>query len=552
MLLSMNTYIPFVSTVVGAGHRKEWCNTSSVKTKEPAKVPANRTEKVTVVDSEQRSNISVAGPSANGLAELSNESFRPWMLVKKKYRRPQNLGRGREDNKLGKRPQNANGPKLTSLANNPSPHMLPSSQISTPLEKNLMVGENSNIHTDPCDIPLKSDNTQSMETTPITVSNLFNMLQAAEQGSEDIMIMIQNSDGSESQAAQLPDQVKNKGKVDLITQKPTLVPERNKANISQRKRKASSSEKYYGRQQRRNPQGELQLDLSRHRSRERSISPHHRRLVDRRSQLVIEPRVANPYGSMNNLVKVSPSRPMVRDRLRVRKILGTPDYVPLPNHPKSFSIKLVVWNCRGAGNKIFRRTMKELVKIHKPSIIVLMETKVGFNSMGMFFNKMNFTASTHIDPTDRRGGIWVIWDPVQVTVRAFEANDQVIHAKIKRDSYPEWILYSVYASPNLMNKALLWDNLEAMANNMTEPWLVAGDFNDIASNAEKRSVSTIQSQTNSRKFVARMNRCNLMDLGVQVLILLGLMGDKALPILWNDLTGLFVTQNGGSIILKVR
>ncbi|GMQ04227.1 hypothetical protein CsSME_00049718 [Camellia sinensis var. sinensis] len=144
--------------------------------------------------------------------------------------------------------------------------------------------------------------------------------------------------------------------------------------------------------------------------------------------------VANPYGSMNNLVKVSPSRPMIRDRLRVRKILGTPDYVPLPNHPKSFSMKLVVWNCR-----------------------------------------------------DRRGGIWVIWDPVQVTVRAFEANDQVIHAKIKRDSYPEWILYSVYASPNPMNKALLWDNLEAMANNMTEPWLVAGDFNDIASNAEKRS-----------------------------------------------------------------
>ncbi|XP_028068685.1 uncharacterized protein LOC114271254 [Camellia sinensis] len=157
--------------------------------------------------------------------------------------------------------------------------------------------------------------------------------------------------------------------------------------------------------------------------------------------------------------------------------------------------------------------MKEWVKIHKPSIIELMETKARFNSTGMVFNKMNFTASIHIDPTGRRRGIWVIWDPVQVTLRAFEANDQVIHAKIKRESYLEWILSSVYASPNPVNRAFLWDNLEAMADNMIEPWMIAGDFNDIASSIEKMSVSTIQSQTNSRKFVVRMNRCNLMDLG---------------------------------------
>ncbi|KAF5953211.1 hypothetical protein HYC85_011155 [Camellia sinensis] len=74
--------------------------------------------------------------------------FGPWMLVKKKCKRPHHLGRGREDNKLGKRPQNANqirwGLRPMEQTDNPNLHMLPSGKISTPLEKMLIVGENFN------------------------------------------------------------------------------------------------------------------------------------------------------------------------------------------------------------------------------------------------------------------------------------------------------------------------------------------------------------------------------------------------------------------------
>ncbi|KAL7203191.1 hypothetical protein ACSBR2_016487 [Camellia fascicularis] len=127
-----------------AGHRKEWYNTSPMKTKDPAKVLADGSKKVTVVNSEQWSSIYGVGPSANGSAELSNEGFGPWMLVKKKCKRSHHLGRGREDNKLGKRPQNANqirwGLRPIEQTDNPNPYMLPSGKISTPLEKMLIVG----------------------------------------------------------------------------------------------------------------------------------------------------------------------------------------------------------------------------------------------------------------------------------------------------------------------------------------------------------------------------------------------------------------------------
>ncbi|KAL7207488.1 hypothetical protein ACSBR1_029440 [Camellia fascicularis] len=190
------------------------------------------------------------------------------------------------------------------------------------------------------------------------------------------------------------------------------------------------------------------------------------------------------YGSQTHNLKIGSTRAMVSDLIRVRKILGTPDFCPLPNFPKSLSMK-------GAGNKVFKRNLREIISNHKPSIVVLMETKVQLSSMGLFFNKLGFTASTHVDPVSKCGGIWMLWDPFKATVMALDANP----------------------SPNPRSRDALWNNLESMADNISEPWLVAGDFNDFTNLNEKRRFSTNQDQVRTRKFQARLNRCRLMDLG---------------------------------------
>ncbi|GMP89020.1 hypothetical protein CsSME_00040761 [Camellia sinensis var. sinensis] len=56
------------------------------------------------------------------------------------------------------------------------------------------------------------------------------------------------------------------------------------------------------------------------------------------------------YGATNHSILIGSTRAMVNDRLQVRKILGTPDYSPLPQCLNSSSMKMLVWNCRGAGN----------------------------------------------------------------------------------------------------------------------------------------------------------------------------------------------------------
>ncbi|KAI7997086.1 hypothetical protein LOK49_LG10G01813 [Camellia lanceoleosa] len=173
----------------------------------------------------------------------------------------------------------------------------------------------------------------------------------------------------------------------------------------------------------------------------------------------------------------------------------------------------MLWNCREAGNKIFCRNFKEIIRTHRLDVVALFETKVLFSSMGLFFNNLGYTASTVVDPVGRVGGIWLIWNPTQVSVNVIVANQQVIQATIQRKDYEDWVLAAVYASPNLILRQALWEDLEDTTKSMSKPWLIAGDFNEIGGQHERRSFSQSTHQNRSRNFNESINKCGLMDLG---------------------------------------
>ncbi|XP_028122251.1 uncharacterized protein LOC114319441 [Camellia sinensis] len=87
---------------------------------------------------------------------------------------------------------------------------------------------------------------------------------------------------------------------------------------------------------------------------------------------------------------------------------------------------------------------------------------------------LGYTASTIVDPVGGVGGIWLIWDPTQVSVSAHIANSQLIQATVKRENFKEWVLAAVYASPNPGIRQNLWNDLENTSSLMVRPWLIAG------------------------------------------------------------------------------
>ncbi|XP_028114297.1 uncharacterized protein LOC114312281 [Camellia sinensis] len=157
--------------------------------------------------------------------------------------------------------------------------------------------------------------------------------------------------------------------------------------------------------------------------------------------------------------------------------------------------------------------MRKLLQIHKPRILVLLETKVIFSSMGNFFSNMGFSAATIVDPVGRSGGIWLIWDTDQANVCASAVTNQYIQATVHKEDYEEWAFNAVYASPNPSLREALWEELEDTARNLNKPWLIAGDFNNYANQSEIRSFSHTPNQNRTLRFMERINNCNLTDLG---------------------------------------
>ncbi|PKI62132.1 hypothetical protein CRG98_017505 [Punica granatum] len=88
---------------------------------------------------------------------------------------------------------------------------------------------------------------------------------------------------------------------------------------------------------------------------------------------------------------------------------------------------------------------------------------------------------------------------------------QAIHCRVSHDRCSFLFTACLWQSKCLTWKEL-WDFLLNLANSNSEPWLVAGDFNDIVSEDEKMGGAPFN-QSSLRRFRETLDRCGLIDLG---------------------------------------
>jgi hypothetical protein len=73
-----------------------------------------------------------------------------------------------------------------------------------------------------------------------------------------------------------------------------------------------------------------------------------------------------------------------------------------------------------------------------------------------------------------------------------------------------WFLTVVYASPREHERSATWSKLHAISRTIQEPWLMMGDFNEIASINEKKGGVVVDIRRCSL-FSDWINDCNLME-----------------------------------------
>ncbi|KAJ8763653.1 hypothetical protein K2173_003125 [Erythroxylum novogranatense] len=146
-------------------------------------------------------------------------------------------------------------------------------------------------------------------------------------------------------------------------------------------------------------------------------------------------------------------------------------------------MRLLVWNCRGAGNPRAVRALKDLILRHRPAVVFLSETKVHGVRMEALRSLFRFDSCFSVDSLGNGGGLSILWsNSVQLSIQSYSAN--FIDCEI-RCSVRSWRFTGFYGFPESTRRRDSWLLLRSLAARSSLPWLCVGDYNDIAAASEK-------------------------------------------------------------------
>ncbi|XP_028797046.1 uncharacterized protein LOC114752466 [Neltuma alba] len=106
-----------------------------------------------------------------------------------------------------------------------------------------------------------------------------------------------------------------------------------------------------------------------------------------------------------------------------------------------------VWNARGAAGSDFGHAMKDMKRRLKPSLVVLVETRCSGINAQKVIKRMGFKYQEIVEATGMSGGIWILWDDENITLRVLEKHHQFLHCEVNGLKGSEWLFTAVYASP---------------------------------------------------------------------------------------------------------
>ncbi|XP_061351262.1 uncharacterized protein LOC133296317 [Gastrolobium bilobum] len=105
-----------------------------------------------------------------------------------------------------------------------------------------------------------------------------------------------------------------------------------------------------------------------------------------------------------------------------------------------------------------------------------------------------------------------MWNQASFSVELVEKGEQYILTRITFHNKKPFLFSAIYANPRLEKRKELWDTVRRQHAMIQEPWMLAGDFNDIVSTEEKRGGAPVDLNV-CATFGSVLDNCQLLDLG---------------------------------------
>ncbi|KAK9921713.1 hypothetical protein M0R45_030213 [Rubus argutus] len=177
-------------------------------------------------------------------------------------------------------------------------------------------------------------------------------------------------------------------------------------------------------------------------------------------------------------------------------------------------MKLLSWNVRGLGGIRWSRTfrdLKDLICVHKPEVVFLIETKMTSVQMGKLKLVLGMDGILSVPRIDDNGGasggLCLLWRG-GVVVSFLSSSFFHIDVLVKWEDGLDCRVTGFYGEPNAGQRFLSWELLRQLALGRDGPWMCCGDFNEILSISEKTG-HTLRSQRQIDDFKFTVEECGL-------------------------------------------
>ncbi|XP_019158195.1 PREDICTED: uncharacterized protein LOC109154910 [Ipomoea nil] len=171
----------------------------------------------------------------------------------------------------------------------------------------------------------------------------------------------------------------------------------------------------------------------------------------------------------------------------------------------------VAWNCRGVGNRETIRHAKILLANKDVGAIFFLETKTNkADNLLKTLSKLGFHNSFMVNTIGFAGGLLLAWNKDILNLEVVGSNSQTIHCKVLEGGSLQFHLSFAYVRPNLRAKELFWSECKAFGASRSGPWVILGDFNDIANISDHWGSDQIN-MNNMTRFCEAYEECGLME-----------------------------------------
>lgn len=228
----------------------------------------------------------------------------------------------------------------------------------------------------------------------------------------------------------------------------------------------------------------------------------------REVRLTITPGAIDRISGDMHSLSIESTIPREEQRQQVIEMLGWEPHGNLPVHVDNPSIKILVYNCLGAGDDDFTRCMREGHRLHSAEVVAILEPRVQSFSLRNFFDQFGLTRAEFVEALQQAGGVWLLWNPNRVGVTIVESNMQTLAAIISKPDFPAWVSTIVYGSPSPNNRERLWGKLKFLLEQTGHPWTLAGGKLTHCISDDQRTGGSGRTRT----FSENINQCGLSGL----------------------------------------